>query len=70
VALTQANSKSVVTPIGPVGQIQAGVLDVGYVDAGPADGPAVVLLHGWPYDIHSYEEVTPRLAEVGYRPSR
>jgi pimeloyl-ACP methyl ester carboxylesterase len=56
-----------VTPLGPVRQIHAGVLDVGYIDAGPADGPAVVLLHGWPYDIHSYEEVTPRLAEAGYR---
>jgi pimeloyl-ACP methyl ester carboxylesterase len=67
VALTQANSESAVTPLGPVRQIHAGVLDVGYVDAGPADGPAVVLLHGWPYDIHSYEEVTPRLAEMGYR---
>ncbi len=66
-ALTQANSESAVTPLGPVRQIQAGVLDVGYVDAGPADGPAVVLLHGWPYDIHSYEEVTPRLAAAGYR---
>ena len=58
-ALTQANSESAVTPLGPVRQIQAGVLDVGYVDAGPADGPAVVLLHGWPYDIHSYVEVVP-----------
>src|SRR5947207_10866893 len=67
VALTQANSESAVTPLGPVRQIQAGVLDVGYVDAGPADGPAVFLLHGWPYDIHSYEEVTPRLAAMGYR---
>ena len=66
-ALTQANSKSAVTPLGPVRQIQAGVLDVGYVDAGPVDGPAVVLLHGWPYDIHSYGEVTPRLAAAGYR---
>ena len=66
-ALTQANSESAVTPLGPVRQIQAGVLDVGYVDAGPADGPAVFLLHGWPYDIHSYEEVTPRLAAMGYR---
>jgi pimeloyl-ACP methyl ester carboxylesterase len=53
--------------LGPVRQIQAGVLDVGYVDAGPADGPAVVLLHGWPYDIHSYAEVAPRLAAAGYR---
>jgi pimeloyl-ACP methyl ester carboxylesterase len=67
VALTQANSESAATPLGPVRQIQAGVLDVGYVDAGSADGPAVVLLHGWPYDIHSYGEVTPRLAATGYR---
>src|SRR4249919_2275163 len=67
VALTQANSESAVTPLGPVRQIPAGVLDVGCVDAGPADGPAVLLLHGWPYDIHSYEEVTPRLAAAGYR---
>ena len=48
-------------------QIEAGVLDVGYVEAGAAHGPAVVLLHGWPYDIHSYAEVTPRLAAAGYR---
>jgi pimeloyl-ACP methyl ester carboxylesterase len=67
VALTQVNSESAVTQLGPIRQIQAGVLDVGYVDAGPADGPAVVLLHGWPYDIHSYEEVTPRLAAEGRR---
>ncbi len=66
-ALTQANSKSPVIPFGPVRQIQAGVLDVGYVDAGPADAPAVLLLHGWPYDIHSYEAVTPRLAAAGHR---
>jgi pimeloyl-ACP methyl ester carboxylesterase len=50
-----------------VRQVDAGVLNVGYVDAGPAEGPAVVLLHGWPYDIHSYAEVTPRLAADGYR---
>jgi pimeloyl-ACP methyl ester carboxylesterase len=56
-----------VTPFGAVTQIEAGVLDVGYVDAGPTDGPAVLLLHGWPYDIHSYEEVAPRLAAVGHR---
>jgi pimeloyl-ACP methyl ester carboxylesterase len=67
VTLTQANSESAVTPLGPIRQIQAGALDVGYVDAGPADGPTVVLLHGWPYDIHSYEGVTPRLAAAGYR---
>ena len=48
-------------------QIDAGVLNVGYVEAGPIDGPAAVLLHGWPYDIHSFGEVTPRLASAGYR---
>jgi pimeloyl-ACP methyl ester carboxylesterase len=52
---------------GPLKQVPAGVLDVGYVDAGPADGPAVVLLHGWPYDIHSFAEVTPALAAAGFR---
>ena len=53
-----------------VSQIEAGLLDVGYVDAGPADGPAVVLLHGWPYDIHSYVDVVPLLAAQGYRVDR
>jgi pimeloyl-ACP methyl ester carboxylesterase len=52
---------------GAVSQIDAGLLNVGYVDAGPAGGPVVLLLHGWPYDIHSYEEVTPRLAAAGCR---
>jgi alpha/beta hydrolase fold len=48
-------------------QINAGVLDVGYAEAGPINGPAVVLLHGWPYDIHSYVDVAPLLASAGYR---
>jgi pimeloyl-ACP methyl ester carboxylesterase len=48
-------------------QISAGLLDVGYADVGRTDGPAVVLLHGWPYDIHSFVEVAPLLAEAGYR---
>lgn len=48
-------------------QINAGVLNVGYVDAGPANGPVVLLLHGWPYDIHSYEQVAPLLIAKGYR---
>ena len=48
-------------------QIDAGVLNVGYAEAGPADGRVVVLLHGWPYDIHSFLDVTPMLASVGYR---
>jgi pimeloyl-ACP methyl ester carboxylesterase len=52
---------------GAVSQVEAGVLDVGYVDAGPRDGPAVLLLHGWPYDINSYAEVTPLLTAAGYR---
>jgi pimeloyl-ACP methyl ester carboxylesterase len=52
---------------GPVQQIDAGVLDVGYVDVGPRNGESVMLLHGWPYDIHSYAEVAPTLAAAGYR---
>src|SRR6266566_7206254 len=52
---------------GPVKQIDAGVLNVGYVEAGRADAPAVILLHGWPYDIYSFEEVAPLLAAKGYR---
>ena len=48
-------------------QVNAGVLNVGYAEAGPADGPAVLLLHGWPYDIHSYVDVAPLLASAGYR---
>jgi pimeloyl-ACP methyl ester carboxylesterase len=52
---------------GPVQQIDAGPLDVGYVEVGPPNGQPVVLLHGWPYDIHSYVEVAPRLAAEGYR---
>src|SRR5271168_463856 len=55
------------TSFGPLKQIDAGLLNVGYAEAGPADGPAVVLLHGWPYDIYSFAEVTPLLASKGYR---
>jgi pimeloyl-ACP methyl ester carboxylesterase len=50
-----------------VKQINARLLNVGYAEAGPADGPAVILLHGWPYDIHSFADVTPLLASAGYR---
>ena len=50
-----------------VRQVDAGVLSVGYVDAGPADGAPVVLLHGWPYDIHAFAEVTPILTSAGRR---
>jgi pimeloyl-ACP methyl ester carboxylesterase len=52
---------------GTLKQIDAGVLNVGYTEAGPTDRPAVILLHGWPYDIHSYVDVAPLLAKVGYR---
>ncbi|MGW3115984.1 alpha/beta fold hydrolase [Streptomyces sp. NPDC001107] len=48
-------------------QVKAGLLDVGYAELGPAHGPVVICLHGWPYDIHSYVEVAPLLAEEGYR---
>ena len=55
------------TAFGPLKQIDAGLLNVGYVEAGRASGPAVLLLHGWPYDIHSYVDVVPLLAAAGYR---
>src|SRR5260370_11706619 len=48
-------------------QIDASVLNVGYAETGPTDGPAAILLHGWPYDIHSYVDVAPLLAKAGYR---
>ena len=55
------------TSFGPLKQIDAGVLNVAYAEAGPANGPPVILLHGWPYDIYSFVEVTPLLAAAGYR---
>jgi len=55
------------TSFGALKQINAGVLSVGYAEAGPSRGPAVILLHGWPYDIHSFADVTPVLASRGYR---
>jgi len=55
------------TSFGPLKQINAGILNVGYAEAGPANGPVVVLLHGWPYDIHSFVDVAPMLAGAGYR---
>jgi pimeloyl-ACP methyl ester carboxylesterase len=48
-------------------QIDAGVLNIGYAEAGPSDGPPAILLHGWPYDIYSYVDVAPLLASAGYR---
>jgi pimeloyl-ACP methyl ester carboxylesterase len=55
------------TSFGPLQQIDAGRLNVGYAEAGPADGPAVILLHGWPYDIYSFVDVAPLLASAGFR---
>jgi pimeloyl-ACP methyl ester carboxylesterase len=55
------------TSFGPLKQIDAGLLNVGYAEAGPASGTPVVLLHGWPYDIHSFVDVAPILAAAGYR---
>ena len=55
------------TSFPPLKQIDAGLLNVGYAEAGPADGPPVILLHGWPYDIHSFVDVAPLLAAAGHR---
>jgi pimeloyl-ACP methyl ester carboxylesterase len=55
------------TSFGPLKQIDAGVLKVGYAEAGPPNGSPVILLHGWPYDIHTYVDVAPLLASAGYR---
>ena len=55
------------TWFGSMKQIDAGLLNVGYAEAGPINGPEVILLHGWPYDIHSYVDVAPFLASAGYR---
>lgn len=52
---------------GPLKQIDAGVLNIGYAEDGAPDGPVVILLHGWPYDIHSFVDVAPLLAAKGYR---
>jgi pimeloyl-ACP methyl ester carboxylesterase len=55
------------TRFAPLKQLDAGLLNIGYAEAGPVDGKPVILLHGWPYDIHSYVDVAPILAAEGYR---
>ncbi|MET9460672.1 alpha/beta hydrolase [Streptomyces canus] len=55
------------TGFGTIKQVNAGLLNIGYAEAGPAHGPVVLLLHGWPYDIHSFADVAPLLADQGYR---
>ena len=66
-ATTSAGRPASRSAFGGLKQVEAGTLNVGLIDAGPGDGPAVILLHGWPYDIHSYEDVTPILAAAGFR---
>jgi len=66
-AQSRAASPAANASFASIKQIDAGVLNVGYAEAGPANGEPVVLLHGWPYDIHSFVEVTPLLAAAGYR---
>jgi pimeloyl-ACP methyl ester carboxylesterase len=63
----QTPSGGTSTSLGALKQIDAGLLNVGYAEAGPAHGPTVILLHGWPYDIHSFVDVAPLLASAGYR---
>ena len=62
-----ANKPGTNTSFGSLKQIDAGLLNVGYAEAGPATGPTVILLHGWPYDIHAFVDVAPLLASAGYR---
>jgi len=62
-----ASTIAATSSFGTLNQIDAGPLNVGYVDAGPDEGPTVVLMHGWPYDIHSFVEVAPLLTAAGYR---
>jgi pimeloyl-ACP methyl ester carboxylesterase len=68
VAQTQTGSASRAhTSFASLKQINAGALNVGYAEAGPANGPVALFLHGWPYDIHTYVDVAPMLAARGYR---
>jgi pimeloyl-ACP methyl ester carboxylesterase len=66
-SVTKAASAAAAPSFGLLKQITAGDLSVGYAEAGPANGPVVFLLHGWPYDIYSFAEVAPLLADAGYR---
>ena len=65
--LTSTNPPSPLKRLEPLKKINAGVLDVEYVELGPANGAPVILLHGWPYDIHTYVDVAPLLAAAGHR---
>ena len=63
----KGNEYSVSSSLGKLKQINAGLLNVGYTEAGPVNGPAIILLHGWPYDINAFQEVVPILTAKGYR---
>ena len=63
--LTPASPKN--TTFASMKQVNAGVLNIGYAEAGPANGQPVILLHGWPFDIHAFVDVAPLLAQAGYR---
>ncbi len=67
VKASPARAQSSTAAFGPVQQIDAGELNIGYVEAGPKGGPVAILLHGWPYDIHAFVDVAPVLAKAGYR---
>src|SRR5262245_29899596 len=58
----RADQAPTAIPFRSLRQVDAGVLSIGYAEQGPAEGPPVILLHGWPYDIHTYVDVAPRLA--------
>jgi pimeloyl-ACP methyl ester carboxylesterase len=62
-----ATSNDTPKSFGSIKQVNAGVLDIGYAEAGPVHGPVVILLHGWPYDVHTYVDVVPILAAKGFR---
>jgi pimeloyl-ACP methyl ester carboxylesterase len=66
-AAAQTGSQAAIASFASLKQVDAGVLSVGYAEAGPVTGPVVILLHGWPYDIHTYVDVAPMLASTGYR---
>ena len=66
-AAAPAGTRGGAQGIGPIRQLRAGALDVGFHEAGPVDGLPVLLLHGYPYDIHSFADVAPRLAARGCR---
>src|SRR6478672_4498388 len=65
--ISRADAAPQQNAFGTLKQIKAGLLSIGYAEAGPSKGTPVILLHGWPYDIHSYVDVAPLLASLGYR---